>query len=100
MPVDLDLDLGVEPACDRMRTARVDHTDVPRARRAAREVEQELIELAQRGRREIHDLDGRVLTLGDRHQTTAFSHAYTTPGSGSHASACAAPGSTAIDRHS
>ena len=75
VPVDLDLDLGVEAARDRVRTARVDDAEVPRPSRAAGEVVQALVQLAERRRREIDDLDSRVLALGDGHQTSAFSQA-------------------------
>ncbi len=73
VPVDLDLDLGVEPARDGVRTARVDDAPVTRTGRTPGEVVQALVQLTQRRRREVDDLDGCVLTLGDRHQTSAFS---------------------------
>ena len=74
MPVDLDLDLGVETAGDRVCATRVDDAPVPRAG-TRDEVVQPLVQLAQGGRGEIDDLDGGVLALGNRHQTKAFSHA-------------------------
>ena len=75
MTVDLDVDLGIEPAGDGVRAARVDDAPVPRARATRSEVVQALVELTQRSRLEIDDLHGCVLPFGDRHQTSAFSHA-------------------------
>jgi hypothetical protein len=48
---------------------------VARACSSACEVVEALVELAQRGGLEVDDLDGGVLTLGDGHQTRAFSQA-------------------------
>ena len=75
MPVDLDLDLGIEAARDSMRAVRVEDAEVPRPRRAASEVVETLVQLAEGGRTEIHHLHRRVLALGDGHQTSAFSQA-------------------------
>src|SRR5439155_19519162 len=71
---DLDLVPAVEPARNGVRPVRVHDLPAPFLG-----VVQALVQLAQRRRRQIDDL-GR----DDRHQTSAFSHAYTTDGSGSH----------------
>ncbi len=71
MPVDLDLDLGVEAACDGVRATGVHDAPVPWAGRATRNVVESLVEVAERRRREVDDLDvGR----GDGGHTSAFSH--------------------------
>ena len=76
MAIDLDLDLRIEPAGDRVGTARVDDPPMPRPWGTAGEVVEAPVELTQRSRREVDDLDGRVLALRDRgHQASAFSHA-------------------------
>ncbi len=75
MPLDLDLEVGVEAAGDRVRAAGIDDAEAPRGRRGAGEVVQALIQVSHRRRRKIDDLGSRVLALGDGHQTSAFSHA-------------------------
>jgi hypothetical protein len=66
VPVDVDLDVGIDPDRDRVRPVRV--RDAP-ARRDVGRV-QPVVELAQRGLRQVDGLD----RLGDRHQTGARSH--------------------------
>ena len=95
MPVDLDLDLGVEADGDGVRAVRVGHP--PPAGRGAVDVVQPLVELSHRRRGEVDRLPRE---LGGAHVTVASSHEYTRPGSGSQTSASSAPGSTAIALYS
>ena len=73
VPVDLDLELGVEPAGDRVRAVRVDDPPARGPSGAAGEVVQALVELAQRRLGEVDDLDRRRLGGARRHQTVARS---------------------------
>ena len=70
--VDLDLDLGVEPAGDGVRAVRVEHAPVSRPRRPAGEAVEAFVELGEGGACEVDDLDRRLfgrlddaLTLSD-----------------------------------
>ena len=73
VPVDLDLDVGVEAAGDGVRAVRVEHAPVRRPRRGG-EVVQALVQLAKRRLREVDHLDGRLDFRG-LHQTFARSQA-------------------------
>ena len=95
MPVDLDLDLGVEADRDRVGAVRVG--DPPAAAIALPEIVQALVQLAHGGRREVDRL-ARVWCGSCA--TVARCQEYTRPGSGSHSSASSAPGSPAIARYS
>ena len=75
MPVDLDLDVGVQTARNGVRTARIDDAKVPRPGCPAGEVVQPLVELAQRRRLEVDDLELGGLECANSHQTSAFSQA-------------------------
>ena len=69
---DLDLHCRVEAAGDGMRTVGVDDAPAPWLRVVAGDVVQPLVQLAQRGRGEVDNLDSGS---GDCHQTSAFSQA-------------------------
>jgi hypothetical protein len=72
VPFDLDLDLGIEPAGDRVRAVRVEDAPVTRPRRRG-QVVQALVELAQRRRGEVDDLDGcRLGGLCRFHQSPSW----------------------------
>ncbi len=69
---DLDLDRRVDPAGDGVHPVRVEHAPAADRRVVAGDIVQALVQLTQRGRREVDDLDsGRR----DGHQTSAFSQA-------------------------
>jgi len=70
--LDLDLDVGVEPAGHGVRAVRVEDAPVCWAGRAG-EVVQALVELAQRRRGEVDELDGG--RFRGFHQTRARSQA-------------------------
>jgi hypothetical protein len=73
--LDLDLDVGVEPARERVRAVRIQDPPVARAR-LAREVVEALVQLSHRGRLEIDDLD-RLRRRSHRHQATTPSRSHT-----------------------
>src|SRR6185369_3457848 len=92
VPVDVDLDLGVDAAGHGVRATRVAHPDLGTAR--AGEVVQVLVERAQR---RLGEVEGRDCGA---HATRSRSQTYTRAGSGSQERAPSAPGSTAIARYS
>ncbi len=72
MAVDLDLDVGVDPARQGMHAVRVE--DTPRGRPGrVREIVQPLVQLPERGRLEVDQLNGELLRRDRSHQTFAFS---------------------------
>ena len=92
VPVDVDLDLGVDAARHGVRAARV--ADPHCAPLGASEVVEALVERAQRRLGEVEGLDCGA------HATRSRSQTYTRAGSGSQERAPSAPGSTAIARYS
>src|SRR5262249_3916935 len=94
---DLDLDRGVQPARQRVRAGGVQ--DLPVADRLGRLrlVVQLLVQVTQRGRRQV---DGLHAGRGAHAATPSRSHEYTVAGSGSQIRASSAPGSVAIARYS
>src|SRR3954452_6062473 len=97
VPLDHDLDVGVEAAGDVVDAGRVDDPPAPRAVGRFGEVVETLVEVAQRGLREIDDLGGGDV---DGHQTRTPSQMYGVAGAGSQIRAVSAPGSTAMARNS
>src|SRR6185437_2065348 len=95
---DLDLNRGVQPARQRVRAGGVQDPPVADRLRRLRLVVQPLVEVAQRGRRQIHALHGAG--RGAHAATPSRSHEYTVAGSGSQIRAPSAPGSVAIARYS
>ncbi len=75
VPVDLDLDVRVDPARDRVGAVRVDDAPPAWARAAAGELVQPCVQLAERRRGQVDDLDAGSLRRLHRHQASAFSQA-------------------------
>jgi hypothetical protein len=75
VPVDLDLDLGVDPAGHGVGAVRAEHAPTPWAGPAAREVVEALVELAERGGGKIDDFDRSLGRRLHRRQTFCRSQA-------------------------